>query len=138
MKLFKPKMKSQKYLIAIFLITIGCFFRVQDVSAQNIALEWAINHVDSSIQGGYIETTDICVDQITNEVYTAGYFQNTADFISGPGSAYLTAVDDFDSFVVKHDSSGNYMWAFAIGGGDIDFITDIAIDCTATQVFDVT
>ena len=50
------------------------------------------------------EATSIAVDSIGN-VYTMGYFYDTADFDPGAGVFNLTSAGDADIFVSKIDSS---------------------------------
>jgi Beta-propeller repeat len=76
----------------------------------------------------------ITVDR-TGNVYTTGYFQGTADFDPGDGTALLTSAgvtDTFrgnvDLFVSKLDSSGNYVWAKQFGNDDFEDVYDIKID----------
>ena len=57
----------------------------------------------------------IAVDK-TGNVYTTGYFQDTADFNPGSGSYPLIASGTNDIFVSKLDASGEFVWAEKIGG----------------------
>lgn len=78
---------------------------------------------------------DIAVDSYGN-VYTTGYFRNTADFDPGAGSFPLSTpgnTADEDIFISKLDSSGNFVWAKRLGGsgnyfGDSDEGFSIAVD----------
>jgi len=50
-------------------------------------------------------------------VYTTGYFIETVDFDPGPGTFNLTtAIGTNGMFILKLDSSGNFMWAKDTGG----------------------
>ncbi len=65
----------------------------------------------------------------SGDVYTTGAFGGTTDFDPGAGVFNLTAAGvSFDIFIVKLDSSGNFVWAKAMGGTDNDRGTSIAID----------
>jgi hypothetical protein len=92
------------------------------------ALIWA-----KSFGGDYaIWSNSIAVDSSGN-VYTAGYFIGTADFDPGPGTTNLITVSapsvfNYDVFVSKLDSSGNFIWAKSFGGSSLDWGTAIAVD----------
>lgn len=60
------------------------------------------------------EGLSIAVDAADN-VYTTGYFQGNIDFDPGPGTNNLTSADN-DVFIQKMDNSGNFVWAFSMGG----------------------
>jgi hypothetical protein len=79
-----------------------------------------------------ILSNSIAVDSSGN-VYTAGYFIGTADFDPGPGTTNLITVSapnvfNYDVFVSKLDSSGNFIWAKSFGGSSLDWGTAIAVD----------
>lgn len=76
---------------------------------------------------GYDQPTALIVDTPGN-VYTAGYFQSTADFDPGTGTSSLTSAGGFDAFVSKLDASGDYVWARRMGGNGYDFCNGMAID----------
>jgi hypothetical protein len=62
----------------------------------------------------------ITVDNLGN-VYTAGNFENTADFDPNAGTHTLgSASGSDDMFFSKLDASGNYVWAFALANGPND------------------
>jgi hypothetical protein len=71
----------------------------------------------------------IAVDASGN-VYTTGYFQGTADFDPGAGTANLTSAGDTDIFVSKLDILGNFLWAQRIGGIGTDQGLRIAVDAS--------
>ncbi len=63
-------------------------------------------------------------------VYTVGFFEATADFDPGAGSAELTSAGNYDIFVSKLDSNGNYVWAKKIGGTGLDIAMSIVADAS--------
>ena len=64
------------------------------------------------------------------DVYSAGEFDDTADFDPGPGVFNLTSAGNDDIFVSKLDSDGNFVWARAIGGTSSKAADDVAVDAT--------
>lgn len=71
----------------------------------------------------------ICVDSSGN-VYTTGYFGETADFDPGAGSFMLTSTGANDLFVQKLDASGNFIWVKGLGGTLSDAGNSICVDAT--------
>ena len=57
-----------------------------------------------------------------------GSFQGTADFDPGAGTFNLTSAGDYDIFISKLDSSGNFVWAKSLGGTGYDVSYGIALD----------
>jgi hypothetical protein len=69
----------------------------------------------------------ISVDTSGN-VYITGYFQGTADFDPGPGTAQLTSAGELDIFISKLDTNGDFVWAGGIGGTIEDRGYGLSID----------
>ena len=69
----------------------------------------------------------IDTDPIGN-VYTTGYFIESADFDPGVGSFNLTSQGNADVFVQKMNSAGNFMWAKSIGGSGYDYGNAMCVD----------
>ena len=108
-------------LITLILIIAGFSFNTQ---AQNYV--WAKNMGGaSSNQRG----EDIAVDASGN-VYTIGYFEETADFDPGSNTFDLTTVGEFDVFISKLDASGNFVWAKQLGGTDEEEGYSITVDAS--------
>jgi hypothetical protein len=66
-----------------------------------------------------------------NTIYATGNFSGTVDFDPGAGVSNLTSVGSKDVFVLKFNSSGNYSWAFRLGGTatfDNDNASSIAVN----------
>jgi hypothetical protein len=51
-------------------------------------------------------------------VYVTGEFRNTADFDPGTGTTNLTSFGSADVFVMKLNSSGDFLWAGQAGGAN--------------------
>lgn len=72
----------------------------------------------------------ITVDGSSN-VYVTGYYQLTADFDPGAGTANLTSAGSSDIFFAKYDANGNYVYARSIGSTGLDICFSIAVDGSA-------
>jgi hypothetical protein len=70
---------------------------------------------------------NVAVDSAGN-VYTTGYFLETADFDPGPETLSLASQGLEDIFVNMLDSSGNLAWARSMGGPADDNGFGIAVD----------
>jgi Secretion system C-terminal sorting domain/Beta-propeller repeat len=66
----------------------------------------------------------------SGNIYTTGYFSNTADFDPSAGTANLTSAGGTDIFITKLDASGNYLWAKGMGGTGADFGYGITTDAS--------
>src|SRR3990172_4842131 len=79
--------------------------------------------------GGPIDDSGygVAVDGSGN-VYTTGYFRDTADFDPDADPFNLTSVDGPDVFVSKLDSAGNLGWARRLGGTSGDVGRGVAVD----------
>jgi hypothetical protein len=100
----------------VFLLLLLAFYLPQvlsitPVQAADGGFGWARAMGGASTEGG----DDLFVDTSGN-VYTTGTFEGSADFDPGPGTFYLSSLSIRDIFISKLDSSGNFLWAKAIGG----------------------
>jgi hypothetical protein len=71
------------------------------------------------------------IDDFGNIVCT-GYFKGTCDFDLSSSVFNLSAAGDFDVFVNKFDSNGNFLWAKRVGGTLSDKGLDITTDNTGS------
>ncbi len=72
----------------------------------------------------------LALDQYDN-ILTAGFFSATVDFDPGPGVSNLSTIGggfDFDIFISKIDSSGNFVWARQLGGSSFEDCKAIGVD----------
>src|SRR5690242_932445 len=97
-------MKKLYLLLTLFILSVHSI-----VQAQNFA--WASQFGSTFDDIGDVVTTDK-----NGNVYIAGSFYNTVDFNPGFGTLNLTSFGSSDGFIVKLDSSGNFIWARQIGG----------------------
>ncbi len=78
---------------------------------------------------GYSQAPFMAIDPAgSGDVYTTGHFGGTVDFDPGAGVFNLTSAGYDDIFISKLDSSGNFVWAKAMGGTDYDDGRSIVID----------
>jgi hypothetical protein len=89
----------------------------------------------------YKQGNSLAVDASGN-VYTTGYFNGTADFDPGAGIVNLTSTGNYDIFISKLNTAGNFVWAKNIGGTGYDYARSMAIDASGniytTGAFDGT
>ena len=89
-------------------------------------LVWAKHIGGSQNDYGYAVALDPA-----HHVYCTGSFRGTVDFDPGSGVSNLTAAGNYDIYVARFDSSGNFNWAKAMGGTGIDYGFSIALDAAA-------
>jgi hypothetical protein len=86
--------------------------------------KWSKNIAQSTYnQAGY----SLALDEIDN-VYIAGYFQDTVDFNPGLGVANLVSSGEEDIYVAKYDSLGNFIQAKGMGGTLADKAHAVELD----------
>jgi hypothetical protein len=66
----------------------------------------------------------------SGNVYTTGFFQNTADFDPGTATSNLVSAGGFDVFISKLNNAGDFVWAKQLGGSSSDFGNSIAVDAS--------
>jgi len=64
----------------------------------------------------------------SGNIHLAGYFQGIVDF--DPGASYepLTGDNDYDVFILKLDSSGDYLWAKSMSGPEAEECKGLTVD----------
>jgi hypothetical protein len=67
----------------------------------------------------------------TGNVYTAGWFEGTADLDPGAGNTTLTSFGEDDIYVQKLDASGSLLWVKQIGTPADDRVNAIEVDGSA-------
>lgn len=88
------------------------------------ALIWA-NRIGST---GIDEAKFIRVNNVTNEVYLAGVFQNTVDFNPASAVANLTSAGGYDVFFARYSSTGTLQYSRKIGNANNESISAMAIN----------
>jgi hypothetical protein len=69
----------------------------------------------------------IALDSLNN-IYTTGYYQNTADFDPGAGTYSLSSLGGKDVFISKLNSFGDFVWAKNISGTSDNIAYSITTD----------
>lgn len=78
--------------------------------------------------GSLIEVGNgIKLDQSSN-IYSIGHFKGAVDFDPGSGVSILSSNSNFEVYVQKLDSAGNYLWAKQFGSIDNDFGRGLDVD----------
>jgi hypothetical protein len=93
------------------------------------------NFVYAAQFGGtnYDEASGVAVDSEGN-AFVTGRFFNTADFDPGSGTFNLTAIGDYDGFLVKLAPDGSFLGAINFGGPSYDVSNAVAADAAGTAV----
>lgn len=86
-------------------------------------LQWARSMGGTSVDYGFSVAADG-----SGSVYCTGLFNETADFDPGPGSYNLTSAGMSDAFLCKLDPTGNFLWAFSLGGAAGDSGSHVVTD----------
>ncbi len=63
----------------------------------------------------------------SGNIYTTGGFKNSTDFDPSSATVSLTSVGNYDGYISKLDTNGNFVWANKIGGTGIEFCYSITI-----------
>lgn len=61
----------------------------------------------------------------SGNLYVPGAFYGSCDFDTGPGTDIKTSAGDADCYIIKHNTSGQYMWSSTWGGTAGDEATGI-------------
>ena len=104
---------------------------------------WSANSFLSKLDGSgnfvwahkMVNTSSVLGSQLSfeldnaNNICLTGFFEDTKDFNPGAlGVFNMTAIGDFDGFVLKLNTSGIFMWAKQFSGTGLVFSEDLAID----------
>ncbi|MCP4442062.1 MAG: T9SS type A sorting domain-containing protein [Aureispira sp.] len=112
----------KKRLINLLAFVVG-FFCSNTLIAQDLI--WA-----KQATGSGSVTVNATVIDAAGNIYSAGNFQDTADFDPGPGVFNLVSLGGNDNFILKQDAAGNFVWAIGIHGTGDAAILDLALDAT--------
>src|SRR5688572_29875269 len=91
----------------------------------NGQFQWAFNFGEGNTNNSLF---DIAVDAGSN-VYMTGYFQGTnRDFDPSPATYFLSSNGNYEAYVAKYTSGGQFLFAFKIGGSGLDVSRGITLD----------
>ncbi|HNR18994.1 MAG TPA: T9SS type A sorting domain-containing protein [Bacteroidia bacterium] len=90
-------------------------------------LLWAHN-----IGGTGTETAQSMALDATGNCYITGRFAGTVDFDPGAGISTINSSGPFDVYIVKLNSSGNFVWAKNFGGTFGTFVNAISLDASGS------
>lgn len=76
-----------------------------------------------------VSCNSICVD-IQGNLYCTGYFTETADFNPGAAEYNLVSSGNQDIYILKLDSTGDFLWANKFGGTSNDAGNSIITDAS--------
>lgn len=78
--------------------------------------QWAFK-----IGGGIDDAGKVVYTDSNGYAYVSGYFKGSnVDFDPGAGTALMSSSGDKEAFVAKYTIGGQYVWAFKIGGANLD------------------
>jgi hypothetical protein len=92
------------------------------------------NYIWSKSVGGNTNGTSITID-FNQNVYMTGDFGGTVDFDPGTNIYNISSFGSNDIFVLKLDSSGNFIWANGFGSKTNDYGNDIVVDLDGSLYF---
>lgn len=106
------------------LLFFTLLFVVNALCAQTSSWKWARNGLGDAYDEAYNVTTDL-----NGNVIAVGYFASDS-IVFGNVTLYNFSPGNDDAFIVKYDSSGNFIWARGIGGTGDDKSYSVATDAS--------
>lgn len=89
------------------------------------------NFISAIRIGGYSFDIGRCIKlDGAGNIYIAGYFQSNVDFNPGPGTFNMISSGAYDTFILKLDNNGNFIWAKKMGGVENDYPESIMLDAS--------
>ncbi len=113
-------MKQVLILLSFIFIALGNY-----AQSQVPVHKWS-----KSFGSGYYDNGRSVVSDKNGNIYITGEFSGTVDFDPGAGVFNLTSggINDYDVFISKFDSIGNFIWAKGIGSVDFEEGYSIVVD----------
>ncbi|PIE86722.1 MAG: hypothetical protein CSA03_03900 [Bacteroidetes bacterium] len=91
--------------------------------------QWGDNSVGTA---GFERVYDVAVDDVRNAIYSVGCIDGVPNF---PEISNTSLGGGKDGFVMKYDTAGVVVWAFAVGGTNNDCISAVDVDTTTGNIF---
>ena len=107
------------------------YFQIIVLFLFSITKGLAQNHLWSfNIGGGLDDVGRMTFNDNKGFVYAVGHFKGgNIDFNQSPtATTYLSSNGDMDAYVVKYTDAGVLVWAFNVGGSDLDEANAISVD----------
>lgn len=73
---------------------------------------------------GYNHFQSLMIDPSSGNLVMSGTFTGTADF----GTLSITSAGNYDIFIAKADTAGNFIWAKQFGGTGVDQVNAVVVD----------
>lgn len=93
------------------------------------AFEWA-----KKVGGNDGDFMESVVPDNLGHLYLTGYFKNTVDLNPGTGTAAVSSNGNFDFFVSKLDTGGNFIWGHHFGSLYTDFAFDLFYEPSQARI----
>jgi Secretion system C-terminal sorting domain/Beta-propeller repeat len=85
--------------------------------------------------GAQFSETGVAITHDSNDnIYVSGKFTGTVDFDPNGGTAELTGISSSSGFILKLNSSGNFIWAKSISGAGKEVVTAITVDALGNVI----
>lgn len=104
----------------------GVFITKLDSSGEFL---WAKKFAPAYFFNDLVYASSIAVDSEGN-VYTSGYFYGTIDFNPGTGNFNLTGSPEYNGFITKLDTNGDFVWAKLLFGSQ-SLVSSLSLDAAA-------
>lgn len=112
------------------------FFLTAENQFGNASTDVFISKLDSNgnfvwakrIGAQFFETGVAITNDSNDNIYISGKFAGTVDFDPNGGIAELTGVSSSSGFILKLNSSGNFIWAKSVAGAGVEVVTAITVD----------
>jgi hypothetical protein len=101
--------------------------------ARNGGISW-VKGIYPSNASSSCDVKSIAIDTVGN-IYLTGNFTGQIDVNPSAANSFITSAGNEDIFVVKWDTSGNYIWKDSIGGSGFDGGESIAVKEDGSQLF---